>query len=102
MLRSLLTPFRARFDQQPASPAVNVTGDEEDLLAPEDFARDVLIELMRNSVDSLKAADSIHAQTEVSGGSVNYRALPTRRADLDRNSANYATRFLCQARLPGT
>jgi hypothetical protein len=73
MLRSLLTPFRARFDQQqPSSPAGNATGDEEDLLAPEDFARDVLIELMRNSVDSLKAADNIHAQTEVSGTPVNY------------------------------
>ena len=76
MFRSLLTPFRGRFVQPPAIAAdtslasVDSTGDES--LAPEDFARDVLIELMRNAVDSLKAADNIHAQTDVSNKVLSY------------------------------
>jgi hypothetical protein len=70
MLRGLLTPFRARFDQQQISSAGTAPGaaeDDEDFVTPEEFARDVLVELMRNSVDNLKAADSIQEQTEVRG-----------------------------------
>lgn len=67
MFKTLLTPLRARFDLSPrtatiAPPPVTV---DEDELAPEDFARDVLIELMRNSVENLKQADSRKGQMEV-------------------------------------
>jgi hypothetical protein len=70
MLRTLLTPLRGRFDLSPLSPAlptatVPVTpGDDE--LDPEDFARDVLIELMRISVESLKVAEDVKSKAEVS------------------------------------
>jgi hypothetical protein len=69
MLRTLLTPLRLRFDSSPRSAVTNnVTTpsipDEEEL-DPEDFARDVLIELMRVSVDKLKQADSKRARIDV-------------------------------------
>lgn len=66
MLQSLLTPLRARFDISPRPEttfeAVTPVDDE---FTPEDFARDVLIELMRNSMEALKAADNIKSRTEV-------------------------------------
>ncbi|KAJ7075426.1 beach-domain-containing protein [Mycena belliarum] len=70
MLRTLLTPLRLRFDSSPRSAVttVNVTTpsipDEEEL-DPEDFARDVLIELMRLSLDKLKVAGNTHDRMEV-------------------------------------
>lgn len=36
-----------------------------DDFAPENFARDVLVELMRNSVERLKVADNVRARTVV-------------------------------------
>lgn len=67
MLKSFLTPLRARFDISPRpdiafQPAEAALDDE---LTPEDFARDVLVELMRNSVESLKVADDVKSRTEV-------------------------------------
>ncbi|KAJ6588193.1 beach-domain-containing protein [Mycena capillaripes] len=69
MLRTLLTPLRLRFDSSPRSAVTNnVTTpsipDEEEL-DPEDFARDVLIELMRIAVDKLKIAEKTHDRIEV-------------------------------------
>ncbi|KAJ7700350.1 beach-domain-containing protein [Mycena rosella] len=69
MLRTLLTPLRLRFDSSPRSAVTNnVTTpsipDEEEL-DPEDFARDVLIELMRISVEKLKLAEGTNARMEV-------------------------------------
>ncbi|KAJ7130393.1 beach-domain-containing protein [Mycena epipterygia] len=69
MFRTLLTPLRLRFDSSPRSAVTNnVTTpsipDEEEL-DPEDFARDVLIELMRLAVEKLKLAESTHARMEV-------------------------------------
>lgn len=72
MLQSLLTPLRARFDNshRPETTFESVTAvTVDDGVAPEDFARDVLIELMRNSVEELKVADNIRSRTEV--GSTN-------------------------------
>jgi hypothetical protein len=68
MLRSLLTPLRARFDVSPSRPdaAFEPPIPADDEFAPEDFARDVLVELMRNSVESLKMADNVRSRTEVS------------------------------------
>jgi hypothetical protein len=67
MLQSFLTPLRARFD---ISPRPETTFESvipvDDEVAPEDFARDVLIELMRNSVEELKGADNMKSRTEVS------------------------------------
>lgn len=68
MLRSLLTPLRARFDASPrpetefAAPATSADDD----FTPEDFARDVLVELMRSSVESLKEAEHIDSRMAVS------------------------------------
>ncbi|KAJ7143646.1 beach-domain-containing protein [Mycena filopes] len=69
MFRTLLTPLRLRFDSSPRSAVTNhVTTpsipDEEEL-DPEDFARDVLIELMRLAVDKLKLAPTTHERVEV-------------------------------------
>lgn len=68
MLRTLLTPLRARFDLSPRTPSFNppTPSVPDDDLAPEDFARDVLIELMRNSVENLKVAESTRSKTEAS------------------------------------
>ncbi|KAF7343336.1 hypothetical protein MVEN_01765900 [Mycena venus] len=70
MLRTLLTPLRLRFDSSPRSAVTNnvavtpsIADDEE--IDPEDFARDVLIELMRLAVDKLKLAESTHVRMEV-------------------------------------
>ncbi|KAJ6454462.1 hypothetical protein C8R47DRAFT_1252556 [Mycena vitilis] len=68
MFRTLLTPLRLRFDSSPRSAVINPVAtpsipDEEEL-DPEDFARDVLIELMRISVDRLKLAESTKERIE--------------------------------------
>ncbi|KAF7319608.1 hypothetical protein HMN09_00301200 [Mycena chlorophos] len=71
MFRTLLTPLRLRFDSSPRSAVTsNMTSpqtaiDEEELENPEDFARDVLIELMRLAVDKLKVADTAKERIEV-------------------------------------
>jgi len=68
MLRSLLTPLRARFDVSPSKPDATFepAASADDELTPEDFARDVLVELMRNLVECLKGADNVKSRTEVS------------------------------------
>ncbi|KAJ3965792.1 hypothetical protein EV361DRAFT_810107 [Lentinula raphanica] len=76
MFKTLLTPLRAKFNElSPLSPSANVShsgllaaGDDDEndsQLAPKDFARDVLIELMRNSVENLKAAEEVRGRIEV-------------------------------------
>ncbi len=66
MFSALLTPLRARFETSPVVETVTrgVDGNEDDM-APEDFARDVLIELMRNAVGKLKATNDIHIEVGV-------------------------------------
>ena len=68
MLRSLLTPLRAHFEMSPHTPRTSspipVREDDGDLNL-EDFARDVMIELMRNSVESLKLAQDSKAKAQV-------------------------------------
>lgn len=59
MFRTLLTPLKAHFDFSPP----NSGHDEE--TSPEDFARDVLIELMRNAVENLKTSETTREKTEV-------------------------------------
>lgn len=67
MLRSFLTPLKARFDVSPLpSPSLQPTHTPtNDDFAPEDFARDVLIELMRNSMEKLKSSDDVRSKNEV-------------------------------------
>ncbi|KAJ7151346.1 beach-domain-containing protein [Mycena crocata] len=69
MFRTLLTPLRLRFDSSPRSavtnPVTTPSIPDEEELDPEDFARDVLIELMRISVDKLKLAEDTHTRMEV-------------------------------------
>ncbi|KAG5653218.1 hypothetical protein H0H81_001695 [Sphagnurus paluster] len=65
MLRTLLTPLRARFDLTPKTSTTPLPPtQDEDELAPEDFARDVMIELMRNSVENLKLAEDVRTKTQ--------------------------------------
>jgi hypothetical protein len=63
MLRTLLTPLSSRFSA--TFPNTPHTVNEEDDVSPEDFARDVLIELMRNSIARLKDAQDAGARLEV-------------------------------------
>ena len=68
MLRTLLTPLRARFDSGLSPRSATISSpvvQDDDELAPEDFARDVLIELMRNAVENLKAAGHATSKSEV-------------------------------------
>ncbi|EEB87887.1 hypothetical protein MPER_14566 [Moniliophthora perniciosa FA553] len=75
MLRTLLTPLVAKFDLSPRIPTAAPPPAQDDELAPEDFARDVLIELMRNSVENLKQAEHGRAWTEVSDVQTPYGAM---------------------------
>lgn len=63
MLRNLLTPLSSRFSA--TFPNTPHTIDEEDDVSPEDFARDVLIELMRNSITKLKDAQDVGSRLGV-------------------------------------
>ncbi|RDB26036.1 hypothetical protein Hypma_006119 [Hypsizygus marmoreus] len=66
MLRTLLTPLRARFDLSPKTPTTPLPPAHDDNdIAPEDFARDVMIELMRNSVENLKLAEDTRTKIQV-------------------------------------
>lgn len=64
MLQTLLTPLRAQFNLSPRlSNVIQPQAPEEQ--SPEDFARDVLVELMRSSVENLKQADNASVRSEV-------------------------------------
>ncbi|KAH9846387.1 beach-domain-containing protein [Lenzites betulinus] len=68
MLRTLFTPLSARFSlPSPLSPRNSQDSVPEvpDELDPEDFARDVLVELMRTATERLKAAESLTERIEV-------------------------------------
>ncbi|KAI0746713.1 beach-domain-containing protein [Daedaleopsis nitida] len=69
MFRTLFTPLSARFSlpsplSSPRQTATEVLSDPDDI-DPEDFARDVLVELMRNSTERLKTADTLQERIEV-------------------------------------
>lgn len=68
MLRTLFSPLSGRLAPSPViSRHENLSGDSNgDDITPEDFARDVLIEVMRKSVERLKFAQGLSARTEVS------------------------------------
>lgn len=70
MLQTLLSPLRSRFESSPRTPISSElnpspTQPDDDDLNPEEFARDVLIELMRNSIEKLKQADNLRDKSEV-------------------------------------
>ncbi|KAJ3575407.1 hypothetical protein NP233_g1115 [Leucocoprinus birnbaumii] len=65
MFRTLLTPLRARFDISPRLPPQNVPDILQDEPTPEDFARDVMVELMRNSVEELKHAERFEDRLKI-------------------------------------
>lgn len=56
MFRTLLTPLVARFDLSPRFRDAPLPPEEDEELAPEDFARDVMIELMRNATEKTKGS----------------------------------------------
>ncbi|KAI0002519.1 beach-domain-containing protein [Russula compacta] len=65
MFSALLTPLRARFETQPRVETITTpTADNGDDRAPEDFARDVLIEIMRNAVEKLKTMQDVCSKVE--------------------------------------
>jgi hypothetical protein len=70
MLRTLLSPLNARFSVTSVPESLSKIEDEHPM-SPEDFARDVLIELMRKSVERLKEAQDASSRigilTEISG-----------------------------------
>jgi hypothetical protein len=70
MFQNLLSPLKARFEGlTPRSPSATFLSPADDVPEsapdPEEFARDVLVQLMRNTVEALKTADGQDAQTEV-------------------------------------
>ena len=64
MLQTLLSPITSRFPLTPR-PDVSPTVVHDDSAAAEDFARDVLVEVMRNAVERLKVAEGLNARTQV-------------------------------------
>jgi hypothetical protein len=64
MLRSLLSPLSDRFAISPR-PEISSAAHTEDIFSPEDFARDVLVEVMRNAVERLKFAEGLSTRSEV-------------------------------------
>lgn len=67
MLHNLLSPITSRFPLTPrpdVSPGVHSI-DDDARSAAEDFARDVLVEVMRNAVERLKLAEGLNARTQV-------------------------------------
>ena len=69
MFRTLFTPLSARFSlpsplSSPRQTATEVLSDPDEI-DPEDFARDVLLEVMRNAVERLKVATGLNERTEV-------------------------------------
>lgn len=65
MLNRLLTPLVAHFDLSPRPDVVPERSADQETEEAESFARDVLIEIMRNSVESLKEAEGLSAKLEV-------------------------------------
>jgi hypothetical protein len=102
MLRSLLTPLRARFDVSPRPDTAfepSTILDDDDEFTPEDFARDVLVELMRNSVETLKAADNVRSRTEVSWFGANLQPVRVSLWTSDRPWQR-SSESCCKMRLP--
>ena len=73
MFRTLWSPLRARFDISSQLPRQSLSG--VDGPTPEDFAQDVLVELMRNSVEQLKLADQFEDRIKVCSERRVYRHL---------------------------
>jgi hypothetical protein len=98
MFSALLTPLRARFETQRRVGATTPPADDN--VAPEDFARDVLIELMRNAVEKLKTTGDVRSEVEVgtlrSDLAVPYRAFK----GLDRSSPDYVGGCLHERCIP--
>ncbi|KAL5513687.1 BPH1 [Sanghuangporus vaninii] len=65
LLTPLVTPLVARFDHSPRPESEFGNHSELEDASAEDFARDVKIELMRNSVESLKATETLVDKIEV-------------------------------------
>lgn len=67
MFGRLLTPLVAHFDLSPRPDAVSdrPKGSDSVDADAESFARDVLIEVMRNAVEKLKEAEDLPAKLEV-------------------------------------
>lgn len=65
MFGRLLTPLKARFEVSPLPEATFKRIEDDEDTTAENFARDVLIEVMRKSIDSLKEAEDLVAKIEV-------------------------------------
>ena len=65
-VRRILEEFPSQIEGAYAQTWNRILDEDEENLTAESFARDVLIEIMRNSVDSLKEAQGLDAKVEVS------------------------------------
>ena len=65
MLRSLLSPLSDRFALSPRPDLSPAPPSDNEEISPEDFARDVLVEVMRNTVERLKFAEGLTARSQV-------------------------------------
>ena len=65
MLRSLLSPLSDRFALSPQPDLSPAPPSDNEEISPEEFARDVLVEVMRNTVERLKVAESLNDRTQV-------------------------------------
>lgn len=68
MLNAILTPLRAGFNLSPRVETHPVLPDpRDDEQDPEEFARDVMVELMRNAVEDLKLAEDRKMRLKILG-----------------------------------
>ncbi|KAF7792655.1 hypothetical protein EIP86_003752 [Pleurotus ostreatoroseus] len=65
MLQTLLSPLTSRLPLTPRPGAAPSLPPVDDTAAAEDFARDVLVEVMRNAVERLKLAEGLQPRTQV-------------------------------------
>jgi len=63
----VVSPLRTRFDLSPKTPTTpsRPTVPSEEEQAPEDFSRDVITKLMRNSMEDLKHAEDTRTKQQV-------------------------------------
>lgn len=64
LLTPLVTPLVSRFDLSPRPEVTFESNEDRETTSAENFARDVMIEVMRNSVATLKEAESLKGKIE--------------------------------------
>ena len=65
LLTPLVTPLVSRFDLSPRPEASFENTEDLETASAENFARDVMIEVMRNSIESRKEANGLKDKIQV-------------------------------------